>query len=119
MYKYIEKHERLLVSQIENPTISVEKTMMLHERQIKWLQHERSSHLLVTIAVSVCVLFFLWLFLTTDLIMAGLLLFITIVMCLFYLIHYFKLENAVQRWYNLYLRLWLLAEKEGKDHEIS
>jgi len=72
-----------------------------HEQQIRRMQHERLVHLLVTLFVGLFLL-----------ITVGLALFqpgpaITVLATLFlaletaYVIHYFRLENGVQRWYRL------------------
>ena len=76
--------------------------LALHELKIRWLSHERLIHLLVT-------LFTALLFLSSAVLLyftGGLAAFafsaITCVLTVFYIHHYFTLENAVQRWYVLY-----------------
>jgi len=119
MFKEIQDHEKWVEDQIKNPTGSYFSILKYHERQIQWLQHERLVHLLVTILIAVSILFSCWILLTTEFILAGVLFLILTVLCVFYILHYYRLENAVQRWYVLYKQLWLLAGKEGNDRETS
>lgn len=74
-----------------------------HLRQLHFLQHERLVHLIVTMAVMlllglvgiVCVFHPLFLVIET----------ILIILELFYLRHYYFLENTTQYWYQLYNQL--------------
>jgi hypothetical protein len=73
-----------------------------HLIQIGFLQHERLVHLIVMLFIALCtliclalyLLFSLWLFVVAF----GLLLLLT----LFYILHYYKLENTVIQWYWVY-----------------
>ena len=68
--------------------------------RLKWMQHERFVHLIVTVTVLIVLLLLgiiafqfpviLWIFA------------IIFVLEIFYLIHYYFLENTVQLWYDLY-----------------
>ncbi len=76
-----------------------------HLQQIQFLQHERLIHLLVTITFAILIM------LTISLSIAwphwGWLAIIGVLLVteLFYLKHYYWLENTVQRWYGLYDQL--------------
>ena len=71
-----------------------------HLTHIGWLQHERLVHLLVLMltAVGTMITFLLamieggWLYI---------LLFLLLMLTGFYVVHYFFLENTVQRWYRM------------------
>jgi predicted RND superfamily exporter protein len=93
---------------------SDEKSILLHETTIadlleyhlekmRWIQHERLIHLIVTVMVVFIELFVVYLTILhpelgilPPIIMLGL-----AVLLGFYFYHYFFLENAVQRWYRI------------------
>jgi hypothetical protein len=73
-----------------------------HKVQIKFLQHERLVHMNVTLFFGFLLLFVLFMALFLKL-AAFLLLFVFIgVLEIFYLVHLYRLETGVQRWYGLY-----------------
>ena len=73
-----------------------------HLRQIRFLQHERLVHLLVMLFVMAALLVFFTLFLLfQDMALFGLFL-LCLVLSIFYVFHYFKLENTVIKWYFIY-----------------
>jgi len=97
MTDFIKEHEKKLAEQPLS-----EEFLSYHLNQIKFLQHERLVHLLVMLFVMAALLVFFTLFL----ILKNLWLFVLFLLCLvlsvFYVIHYFKLENTVIRWYFIY-----------------
>jgi hypothetical protein len=118
--KYIRHHEQYMQQVLagQKGTARLDITQAFHNRQIGFLQHERLVHLLVTLAVAL--LFMLALIFTLlsgslfALAFAGGLLGLTG----FYLIHYFRLENAVQRWYRISYQLdQRQARVTGNDKE--
>jgi len=73
-----------------------------HLIQIEQFQHERLIHLIVTVFVGiVAILFFLFGMFLQNI---GILLVFIILVCLFipYILHYFLLENNVQKLYSQY-----------------
>ncbi|NTV91646.1 MAG: hypothetical protein HGA22_15020, partial [Clostridiales bacterium] len=73
-----------------------------HKVQIEFLQHERLAHLITTLAFAaitmaayVCSVVFA----SAVLILVSLVL---TVFDVFYIIHYYRLENGIQRWYKIY-----------------
>ena len=77
--------------------------LKLHLERIRWVQHERLIHLIVTLLTALAELFALDLVLLHPethpwdaLFMLGL-----AVLLMFYFAHYFFLENTVQRWYKI------------------
>ena len=76
-----------------------------HLQEIQFLQHERLIHLLVTIAFAGLVVFAVAMTLVWP--YWGWLAMVIVILTteLFYLRHYYVLENTVQRWYNLYNQL--------------
>ena len=82
---YVKEHEQ----RAENNLITEEE----HLQKLKWLQHERLVHLIVT--MSTCIMFFIALaiFLQTQEWVFSTLPLILLVLNIFYLKHYFFLEN--------------------------
>lgn len=67
----------------------------------KYFQHERLIHLLVTLCVGIILMLALALFAAKTDLLYGALLLILIVLETAYIIHYFRLENGVQRLWEL------------------
>lgn len=76
-----------------------------HERQIGYLQAERLAHLLVMLAVAVFSVGALLALLLRPSIETAALLGLLLALLVPYLFHYFRLENATQRWYRIARRL--------------
>lgn len=99
MTQYIRNYERYMHGRLEQ---SGDRQALLdyHLLKIGWLQHERLIHLIVTALVAVLLLFLYGLVLLTAgqplviVLLAG-----AAVLFVAYLVHYFRLENTVQRWY--------------------
>ena len=78
----------------------VEKIRAEYLMRLRWLQHERLIHLLVLMLTVVVFLFFFGL----VMLMPGLRLVWVLVVIMgglvaAYMVHYYRLENLVQRWY--------------------
>ena len=73
--------------------------------KIKFFQHERFIHLVVTTFVGISAILFLLGFLAFE--MLPLLLLFIITLCLFipYIFHYYTLENGTQKLYDLYFEI--------------
>jgi uncharacterized membrane protein len=103
MSNYLKIHEKFIndILNDKNSNYDWERLKKYHKTQIEFIQHERLIHLMVTLAFS----FFLIISLIVTAVyshleMALLDLILTIVL-IFYVIHYYKLENGVQRLYDL------------------
>jgi membrane-bound metal-dependent hydrolase YbcI (DUF457 family) len=72
-----------------------------HDRRVQELQHERLIHLLVTLFVALFALLATGWFLHQPSIGAAALAAILLILTAAYLLHYFRLENGVQRLYGL------------------
>ena len=116
--KYIKDHEYYIEDLLDKDTKTVtDKKLEYHTRRLEFLQHERFIHLVVTFMTLVACLFFMLIFFTVntmfDLTFAFLAI-ILFILFLFYIKHYFFLENHVQYWYILYDKLQdKLEYKEG------
>lgn len=100
--KWCREHERLLDENWNDPD-RFEELLFLHEKKLSWLMHERLVHFLVTMTVILLELF------VCDLAIlhpqtdpyAALAALGILVLLIFYLYHYFFLENRVQSWYRI------------------
>lgn len=79
----------------------------IHEKKLSWLMHERLIHLIVLLITVVLTLFSLALVIfAPDTVPASAVMFaIIFVLLVFYVKHYFFLENTVQRWYIIWEEL--------------
>lgn len=96
LYDYINQVDKLIS---ENSKIK-DETITNHLTMIKFFQHERLIHLIVTLFYALIFIIFTslgfihYIFFVISLIL--------IVFLLFYIIHYFHLENGVQYLYRQY-----------------
>lgn len=104
MKRFIKEHEELVGRALAEGSVS-DELAAYHERQIGYLQAERLAHLLVTLAVSGFALITGLMVPVVGSIPVVALLVILLVLALAYLGHYYRLENAVQRWYGLSRRM--------------
>lgn len=105
MYEYLKKHESFMLQALKDSSTDLNWLSTYHQTQILLMQHERLVHLLIT-------LFFTFLFLCSSistfcapmplLFLLDLILLITL---LFYIRHYYRLENGLARWYEIYTEL--------------
>ncbi len=100
MKVYVKKHESYIDTCIKHGDVDAE-LIDYHKDRISWLAHERLVHLLVFLFT----LFGLMVFFTLAMIIGGIWLYfvtvILLVVSVFYCLHYFFLENSIQRWYKL------------------
>lgn len=103
MIKYMKKHEEFITDALElNIGEELERLKKYHKIQIEIIQHERLAHLLVTLSFGLFFLIavlFAAAFNKLEILLLGLLF---LVLLIPYIIHYYKLENGVQKWYGLY-----------------
>ena len=103
MIDYMKKHESY-VKEMLGKKLDEEKLRELlayHDKQIQWMQHERLIHLIVMLFVCLFMLLsFGFTIIRTSapsIILSVLLLILSVA----YIIHYYRLENNVQKWYLL------------------
>lgn len=106
MVKYMKSHEKFIMEKIDSSEdYDWEKLAQYHKVQFEIIQHERLVHLLVTLFFGLFFLLtvlFAAVFDRVDILPLGLLFLVLLVP---YIIHYYKLENGVQRWYTIYIRI--------------
>jgi hypothetical protein len=103
MEKYLKRHEAFIRQQLASPGDGTDWQALarFHRTQIGYMQHERLIHLFVTLFFGLCaLLLFLFLLLHPQAV-AGVLILLVLALLVPYLVHYFRLENGVQRWYAL------------------
>ncbi|MBN1774386.1 MAG: hypothetical protein JXB32_24210 [Deltaproteobacteria bacterium] len=115
MRQYLKLHEAYVRELLDGKhgELSAERwaeALAFHETQTRRMQHERLIHLIVTMSVALFFLLALG-FVAVHTTLAGLIVMpLLLVLTAAYLLHYFRLENGVQRWYHLANRL---AERAG------
>jgi hypothetical protein len=101
MIDYMKRHERYIQEMLErNPNLEALRDLLeYHDQQIRWMQHERLAHLMTMLFVCLFALLSLGYTLfnptTPCFTLSGLL----IILSVAYVIHYYRLENGVQKWY--------------------
>ena len=101
MIDYIKRHESYVKEMLEKKLKEEELSELLayHDKQIQWMQHERLVHLIVMLFVCLFTLLSFGFTIirpsTPSIILSGLLLVLSVA----YIIHYYQLENGVQKWY--------------------
>ena len=103
MNQYILEHEtyiRGLLNSTEEQ--DWDKVRKYHRAQIMFMQHERLVHMMVTLFFGFLMAFSLFMALFLELSVLFLLVLIIGVLEIFYLVHLYRLETGVQRWYGLY-----------------
>lgn len=100
MTKYIKNHTAYILEQIAKNNVT-EQLHFYHRLQIENIQHERLIHLIV-----LCLFTLLFIGTVILLVFLGSLAFmllfvIFLIVEIFYVLHYYLLENTVQRWYEL------------------
>ncbi len=103
MIQYILEHEAYIRSLLESTeNQDWDKVRKYHKVQIMFLQHERLVHMMVTLFFGFLLAFSLFMALFMELAVLLLLVLFIGVLEIFYLVHLYRLETGVQRWYGLY-----------------
>jgi Flp pilus assembly protein TadB len=100
MKSYIAQIEKLLQERPDGTDWDAVKQDLLV--QIGFFQHERLVHLLVTLSSALLMAIFLAIMLLTKIWLLAVVFLIVFVLLIFYFVHYYRLENGVQKLYNLY-----------------
>jgi hypothetical protein len=113
MYKELLKHENFIISYINSEVDKTNYSEIINYSiiKIKFFQHERLIHLLVTLSFG----FFLLLTIISAVVFAkisfALLSLLLVLLLIPYILHYYKLENGVQRLYKLHDMIYKKFEK--------
>jgi protein-S-isoprenylcysteine O-methyltransferase Ste14 len=101
MIDYMKKHERYVKEMLEKK-LDKEKLRELlayHDQQIQWMQHERLVHLIVMLFVCLFTLLSFGFTIIRTSTPSIILSVILLTLSAAYVIHYYRLENGVQKWY--------------------
>jgi hypothetical protein len=103
MIEYMKKHERYVKEMIEKNLDKeiLQRLLDYHDKQILWIQHERIAHLITMLFVCLFALLALGFTVFMPSLPSILLSVMLIILSLAYVIHYYRLENGVQKWYAL------------------
>ena len=103
MVDYLKGHEKFVKETLDKKEdVDWDWLRDFHKTQIEYMQHERLIHLMVTLAFAlffIVTILFAVSFEKPVILLVSLFVLILLVP---YIAHYFKLENGVQRWYELY-----------------
>ena len=99
MKKYILEYQKEIEEKIKTQKFTSSDIKILKEK-IAIFQHERLIHLLVTLTFAFFAILFMALGMLSYIFLIPF--FCLIVFLIFYIIHYFFLENSVQYFYKLY-----------------
>jgi hypothetical protein len=107
MWQYLKEHERVIRAALEASPSSggLAALRQTHARRLAFFQHERLIHLLVTLFVALFFLLVLGFAMVRPTLPAGALVVTLLCLTVAYLLHYYRLENGVQRLYELSDRL--------------
>lgn len=108
MDKYMKKYQMYIEERLAKEDISereYEGIRVDFLEHIKFMQHERVIHLLVTILFAFLLLFGVVAIILYPNWMSILFTLVILIPEIFYILHYYKLENGVQEMYRVYDRL--------------
>ena len=103
MIDSMKRHEFYVKEELAKnlPPEALGELLAYHDKRIGWMQHERLAHLLVTLFVCLFALLSLGYALIYPSVWCFLLSGLLIILSAAYLLHYYRLENGVQKWYSL------------------
>lgn len=111
MREYLSEYVKEIDKKIEEKNIT-EKDIENHLIKIEFFQHERLIHLLVTLAYGIFL--FLSVLIFTQIWIFVIVIYIALIFLLFYVRHYFFLENNVQYLYKQYDKMKNIIKKNAK-----
>jgi len=103
MYEYLLEQERIMIESLDKEE-DLNKLKEIYEyskTQIAWISHERLVHLIVTLFTAWILLNIIFIadILKGNMTLIAVLFTIVMIVLMFYLVHYYRLENGVQRLY--------------------
>ena len=111
MREYLGDYVKEVDKKIEEKNIT-EKDIENHLIKIEFFQHERLIHLLVTLAYGIFL--FLSVLIFTQIWIFVIVIYIALIFLLFYVRHYFFLENNVQYLYKQYDKMKNIIKENAK-----
>ena len=103
MIDYMKRHERYVREMLEKKLSPVEVAELIirHDQQIQWMQHERLVHLITMLFVCLFTLLAGGFAFVMPTIACFILAALLLILAVAYVIHYYRLENGIQKWYAL------------------
>ena len=103
MIGYMKEHESYIKEMLGKKLKEeeLEELLAYHDKQIQWMQQERIAHLITMLFVCLFTLLSLGFTIVKPSLPCIILCALLMIMTLAYVIHYYRLENGVQRWYDL------------------
>ena len=115
MIDYMKRHERYIGEMLEKNLSREARQDLLayHDQQIRWMQHERLVHLMIMLSVCLFALLSLGFVVLTPALPFFILLALLIILASAYIFHYYRLENGVQKWYELSREIKTASEEQA------
>lgn len=103
MIMYLKTHEKTIANLLQETESKTDwKTISkIHERKLQYFQQERLIHLFVMLTTSLAALLSFFFTIMLDIPAFFILTSVLVILSIAYVIHYFRLENGVQRLYRL------------------
>ncbi len=103
MITYLQAHETMILELLKKNDEQTDWKQItdMHERKLHYFQHERLVHLLVMITTIIATLLSFFFTFAINMLVFLILTFVLLILSIAYIVHYFKLENGVQRLYKL------------------
>jgi hypothetical protein len=113
MIEYMKRHERYVRDMLaDNPgPEELAGLLAYHDKQIQWMQHERAVHLITMLSVCLFAVLAAGLAAALPALPSFLLAALLMILAVAYIIHYYRLENGVQKWYELSNQIRKLGNK--------
>ncbi|MDE6034607.1 MAG: hypothetical protein K2G36_01675 [Ruminococcus sp.] len=113
MTEYLTDYMNTVAERLESCTERSELSTILSEHmdKIAFMQHERIVHFLVTMMFAIVLSIFIIGLLITENIMLTVLVTIILILLIFYIKHYYFLENTVQKMYKIYDKILKMQEE--------
>ena len=109
MIDYMKRHESYVKEMLEKKLDGekLRELLAYHDKQIQWMQHERLVHLIVMLFVCLFMLLSFGFTIIRTSAPSIILSVFLLILSVAYIIHYYRLENGVQKWYLLYNQIKL------------
>ena len=121
MNNRLKAHEKRIKEAMNDKNTDFNWLLDYHKTWIAFMQHERLIHLIVTMTVAIILVMAFGITVMGDsgtyLLYAIALDGILVILFGFYIVHYYQLENGVQRWYRLYDEILVHCRGKGEKHE--
>lgn len=107
MYDLMVAHEKFMMEALQKESYAKDFLAHYHYTQIQFIQHERFIHLIVTLFFAFLLVCCVAGSLAAPTPLFFLLDLILVILLAFYIRHYYRLENGLERWYKIYNQIIL------------